>query len=172
MKKISPKTRKILNIVFLIIAAAFAVGSFSLLGKTVFIIYMIGFTLVCCPLIMRAGIGSIMYERLCVINQISADMPINYNKKRFVVGYFKAFTPMYAFVFASLMMPARGLWVVPFIPSMIAWFIFYKMLMNPWVDIGWKKSSYRLIHLTILFALLLVAVLIRVFIFPSVFGAV
>ena len=172
MKKISPKTRKILNIAFFMIGVALAALSFRLFGKTAFIIYAICFTLVFCPLIMRAGIGSIMYERLCVINQISADMPIDYNKKRFVIGYFKAFTPMYAFIFASLLMPARGLWVVPFIPSMIAWFVFYKMLMNPWVDIGRKKSRYRLIHLTVLAALLIAAVLIRVVVFPSVYAGV
>ena len=170
MKKyITDSHNLLINIVFLIIGIALAVASFFFFGKTVLIMYAIAFIALYVPLSIRSGMHMVMYERACVLNQISHDMPVSYNEKRFRIGYIKVFLPIYSFLLASLLMPAKGLWLIPFIPVSVAVIVMYKIFSSPWVDVGLKKSRYRIIHFSIFAAIVIFALLFRFVIFPGVY---
>ena len=170
MKKyITDSHNLLINIIFLILGIALAVASFLLFGKTVLIMYAIGFIAIYVPLSVRSGVHMVMYERTCVINQISHDLPVSYNKKRFRIGIVKVFLPTYTFLFASLLIPANGLWLIPFIPVNIVAFVMYKMFMSPWTDVGLKKSSWRAIHISTYLSIIAAALIVRIVLFPSAY---
>lgn len=171
MKKyITDSHNLLINIIFLILGIALAVASFFLFGKTVLIMYVIAFIALYVPLSIRSGMHMVMYERTCVLNQISHNLPVSYNEKRFRAGYIKVFLPIYTFLFASLFIPARGLWLIPFIPVSIVVIVMYKIFFAPWVDIGLKKSKYRMIHFSIFAGIVIFALLFRLVIFPGVYA--
>ncbi len=151
----------LLGLAVIIAVIALGIGKIFLVGAAFFL----GVSAV--PLLMSAGKNMVMHETEIAINQKRAEMKLDFNKKRVIIGYFLMFTPLYILMFASFFFPALDAWIVPYIPVFVYTIIAAALTAHTVEMLDFSMKKYKLIHISLFILIAIAGFFIRAFImFP------
>ena len=149
--------RTIVNLIFFALGLAVIIAVIALgLGK-IFLVgaaFFLGVAAV--PLLMSTGKNMVMHETEIAINQKRAEMELDYNKKRVIIGYLLMFTPLYILMLASFFFPALDAWIVPYIPVFVYTLIAAVLTAHTVEALDLSIKKYKWIHIS-LFVLIAIA---------------
>lgn len=144
-----------LGLAVIIAVIALGIGEIFLVGA----VFFLGVSAV--PLLMSAGKNMVMHETEIAINQRRAEMELDFNKKRVIVGYFLMFTPLYILMLASFFFPALDAWIVPYIPVFVYTLIAAVLSTHTVEILDFSVKKYKFIHTSLFISIAIAGFFIR-----------
>ena len=151
----------LLGIAFIIAVLALGLADIFLVGA-VFFLGVAGI-----PFSMSIGKNMVMHEAEIALNQKRAELELEYNKTKVIVGYFLMFTPLYVLMLASFFFPAHDAWAVPYIPLFVFTVVAAALTRHTVEILDLNVKKYRWIHISLFVIIAIAGFFIRAYImFP------
>lgn len=166
-KPASP-VRKFVNTLCLILGLAVIVAVIALDLTQIFLIGAIFFfTVGAIPFFMSLGKNMVMYEQEIAVNQKRAEMVLDFNRKRVILGFFLMFTPLYILMLGCFLLPFEGAWIVPYIPLFVFTLIAAMLSQHSAEIFEFSAKKYKKIHVLLFIGTIILGTTLRIsFIIP------
>ncbi|MBO5261925.1 MAG: hypothetical protein J6B45_02655 [Clostridia bacterium] len=163
-KKIS-KGRTILNLVAFLLGLTILIVVFSLGAGAAFLAGAVFFFAICAiPFTMSVGRRFVMGELEIAINQRRAEMKLEFNVKRVMLGYVFMFAPLYIIMLGCFFFPAHDAWIVPYIPVFVYTLVAAIVSKHTVEAFDFSVKKYKWIHISLYIGILIAGVFVRIFI--------
>lgn len=97
--------------------------------------------------LLSNGKKMIMKERTIIDNQLAAKVPINFSKKRVILGYVQMFSFLWLLIPSVFLIPSSVAWAYILPPVLVVFFALSSYWKNTWLELGFTKGRYFLLHL-------------------------
>lgn len=142
--------RKIINIICFVAGIAIIIAVFAMGLGQIFLIggaFFLGICII--PTTMSWGKNLVIFETEIAANQRRADMELDFNKKKAMLGYYLMFTPLYILMLGCFFFPARQAWIVPYIPILLMSVITSVLTAHTVDTLGFNLKKYKLTHIVL-----------------------
>ncbi len=109
--------------------------------------------MVVCPLVMRRGRDIVTRERTAFLNQISADLPAEFDRKKVRKGYVMMLLFLWIAPALTMLIPGGTVWIAAFVPVSIVCLIAEIAVSKTWRDFRFSISAYWFMNIGIVTAL-------------------
>lgn len=144
--------KNILYIIGLVLIIPFDIiilwGLYDIAREYFFVAAFISALLILTPLLIKHGLKTVRKERDNVYAQLRYNMPVRYNTGRTLFGFIEILGVFWLIIPCAFLIPGEmWLMVLPLF-SVTTWIVEY-CVSGIWSDIGWKKSKYWLMNITV-----------------------
>lgn len=163
-KRVSLK-RKIINAIFFALGIALLIFVFVKGLGQIFIFGAAFFLGICAiPLSMSTGKNMVLYEAYIAGNQKRANLPLDFNRKKAIIGYILMFAPLYILMLGCFFFPAHKAWVIPYIPLFMYTLISASLSAHTVEALELSMKKYKWIHILLYIGIFALGCFIRIFI--------
>lgn len=104
--------------------------------------------LVVTPLTMRSGSNLVARERMSVLTQMGADLPISYNKSKVLRGFFMMLIFLWLAPALTTLIPGGTLFLAAYIPVTLICVFSEVAIAKTWRDFNYSPKLYWLMNIS------------------------
>lgn len=149
MKKTLKNILYIIGIILLIpFDIIILLGLYDIAQEYIFFAGFISAILILTPILIKHGLKTVRKERDNVYAQLRYNMPVRYNTGKTLFGFIEILGVFWLIIPCAFLIPGEmWLMVLPLF-SVATWIVEY-CVSGIWSDIGWKKSKYWLMNISV-----------------------
>lgn len=144
--------RNILYIIGIILLIPFIIAILWVLydnAREYFLIAaVIGVLVIFTPILIKHGLKTVRKERDNVYAQLRYNMPVRYNTGKIFIGFIEILGVFWLIIPCTFLIPGE-MWIMILPLLSIATWIVECCVSAIWSDIGWKKSKYWLMNISV-----------------------
>ena len=163
-RHISP-LRKIINLVCFLLGLGIIVFVFTKGLAGIFVPTAIFFLiLVSIPTTMSVGKDLVLFQNDIAVNQKRAELPVEFNRKKAIIGYILMFTPLYLLMLGGFFFPAYNAWILFYIPTFLYTTVSVVVSQHTVENMDFGLRKYRIIHISLYILVLIGGMAVRAYI--------